>query len=76
MAGFGWATQEIYGHNLMQIGNILLKVPFDSGKPSCIIAHTIKGKGVSFMENQLAWHYQAPNDIQLRQALAELGVLE
>jgi len=73
---FGWAVKEINGHDFNQIENALLSVPFQQGRPSCIIAHTVKGKGVSFMENQLAWHYKAPNDEQLRQALAELGVRE
>ena len=73
---FGWAVQEIDGHNFREIEKALLSVPFDVGQPSCIIAHTIKGKGVSFMENQLAWHYKSPNDEELQQALAELGVSE
>jgi transketolase len=73
---FGWAVQEIDGHNFREIERALLSVPFDVGQPSCIIAHTIKGKGVSFMENQLAWHYRSPNDEELQQALAELGVSE
>ncbi len=73
---FGWRVKEIDGHDFGQIEEALLSVPFQSGKPSCIIAHTIKGKGVSFMENQLAWHYKFPDDEQLRQALAELGVSE
>ena len=73
---FGWAVQEIDGHDFRQIKNALTSLPFKKGQPSCIIAHTIKGKGVSFMENQLAWHYKSPNDEQLRQALAELGVSE
>ena len=73
---FGWATREIDGHNFEQIEAALLSVPFEPGRPSCIIAHTIKGKGVSFMEGQLAWHYKPPNDEQLSQALAELGVFE
>jgi transketolase len=73
---FGWATWEIDGHDFGQIEKALLGVPFEPGRPSCIIAHTVKGKGVSFMEAQLAWHYKPPNDEQLRQALAELGVIE
>ncbi len=73
---FGWATQDIDGHDFEQIENALLSVPFKPGRPSCIIAHTIKGKGVSFMENELAWHYTPPNDDELRRALAELGVFE
>lgn len=71
---FGWATREIDGHDLAQIEKALLSVPFESGRPSCIIAHTVKGKGVSFMEGQLAWHYKSPSNEQLSQALAELGV--
>ncbi|MCK4823104.1 transketolase [bacterium] len=70
---FGWVVREIDGHNFEQIEDVLLKVPFEPGRPSCIIAHTIKGKGVSFMENLLTWHYKPPNDEQLRQALDELG---
>ena len=71
---FGWAVREIDGHNFEQIENALLGVPFEPEQPSCIIAHTVKGKGVSFMENQLIWHYWSPDAEQLRQALAELEV--
>jgi len=73
---FVWAVREIDGHDFRQIERALSSVPFKSGKPSCVIAHTIKGKGVSFMENQLAWHYKSPDDKQLRRALDELGVTE
>ena len=72
---FGWAVREIDGHDYKQIEDALLGVPFETGKPSCVIAHTIKGKGISFMENQIAWHYRSPSDEELRQALAELGGL-
>jgi len=70
---FGWAVREVDGHDFGQIEDALKSVPFKVGRPSCIIAHTVKGKGVSFMENQLAWHYKSPNAEQLKQALAELG---
>jgi transketolase len=70
---FRWAVREIDGHDHTLIQTALSSVPFEPGKPSVIIAHTIKGKGVSFMENQLAWHYRSPNAEQLAQALAELG---
>jgi len=73
---FRWAVREIDGHDYGQIEEALISVPFEPGKPSVIIAHTIKGKGVSFMENQLAWHYKSPNNEQLAQALAELGGCE
>ena len=68
-----WAVREIDGHNHEQIRTACQDLPFEPGKPSVIIAHTVKGKGVSFMENQLAWHYRSPNQEQLAQALAELG---
>lgn len=71
---FGWAVREINGHDFEQIEDALKSVPFKMSQPSCIIAHTVKGKGVSFMENQLAWHYKSPNAEQLKQALAELGL--
>ena len=73
---FGWAVREIDGHNFEQIENALLSVPFEPEQPSCIIAHTIKGKGVSFMENQLIWHYYSPDKEELSRALIELGVSE
>ncbi len=73
---FGWAVEEIDGHDLTRIVGTLQSVPFRAGKPSCIIAHTVKGKGVSFMENKLLWHYRAPSDEELQQALEELGVAE
>ncbi len=69
----GWAVQEIDGHNFEQIEGALEAVPFESGRPSCIIAHTVKGKGVSFMEDELLWHYRSPDDEELARALAEVG---
>src|SRR5258708_35001805 len=69
---FGWGVREIDGHDHGQILDALSGVPFTPGRPSAIIAHTVKGKGVSFMEDQLAWHYKSPNDQQLAQALDEL----
>ena len=71
---FGWAVREVDGHDHAQLAEALEALPFEPGKPSAIIAHTIKGKGVSFMEGQLAWHYKPPNAEQLALALAELGV--
>lgn len=70
---FGWTVREIDGHDHAQIHAALHAVPFETGRPSVVIAHTVKGKGVSFMENKLAWHYKSPSAEQLAQALAELG---
>jgi len=68
-----WEVREIDGHDHGEIEDALTSVPFRPGSPSAVIAHTVKGKGVSFMENQLAWHYKSPDDRQLAQALTELG---
>ena len=68
---FGWETLEIDGHNYQEIYDAIEKAK-KSEKPFAIVANTIKGKGVSFMENQAGWHGKAPNDEQLMQALEEL----
>jgi transketolase len=69
---FGWNVIEIDGHNLDEIRSAYKEAKEFKGKPTLILAHTIKGKGVSFMENQAGWHGIAPNDEQLAQALKEL----
>ena len=69
-----WGLREIDGHNLEEIEGALAALPLEPGHPSCIVAHTVKGKGVSFMENNLLWHYRAPNEQELVQALQELEV--
>lgn len=71
---FGWAVREIDGHDHDEIAECLAATPLERGKPTAIIAHTIKGKGVSFMEGLLDWHYRSPNAEQLTQALTELGI--
>lgn len=71
---FGWEVREVDGHDHAALGTELSALPLKSGKPSVLICHTIKGKGVSFMEDQLLWHYRSPNDEQLEQALLELSV--
>jgi len=70
-AAFGFETQNIEkGHDFTLLHNALQA---KSDRPQALILHTVKGKGVSFMENQLAWHYKSPSDAQLKQALEELG---
>ncbi len=70
---FGWAVREVDGHDHAALGDFLCNTPLEKGKPSFLIAHTIKGKGVSFMENRVEWHYKSPSDEQLAQALEELN---
>lgn len=69
---FGWEAKEIDGHNFGEIISAFENVPFKKGKPSCIIANTVKGKGVSFMENELRWHDKYPDEEEYKRALAEL----
>jgi transketolase len=70
---FGFAVQEINGHDHGALVERLNALPFESGKPSCLIAHTIKGKGVSYAENQPSWHHGVPTREQLAAAAHELG---
>ena len=70
-AAFGWNTTEIDGHDINEIYNAILNAQ-NSDKPYVIVANTIKGKGVSFMENNANWHGKAPNDEELQVALDEL----
>jgi len=71
-SSFGWAVREIDGHDVDAIEQTLCEVPFEPERPSCVIAHTVKGKGVSFMEDKLLWHYRAPQGDEYDQAMAEL----
>lgn len=70
---FGWEVQEVNGHDFNELIAALDHFNDVKGKPYCIIAHTIKGKGVSFMEGQAQWHGKAPKQEDLRKALHELG---
>jgi transketolase len=72
-AAFGWAVREIDGHDHAALTNALGAGPWTPGKPSMLIAHTTKGKGVSFMENKVEWHYRNPDAALLQAALAELA---
>ena len=69
---FGWATREVDGHDVGALMAALNATPFQKGKPSAIIAHTRAGKGVSFMENQVLWHYRVPSKEDLENAYQEL----
>lgn len=69
---FGWEAGEVDGHNIEEIISTLKKVPFKKDKPTAIIAHTVKGKGVSFMEGVSKWHSMLPDDKELKLAQEEL----
>jgi len=69
---FGWEVREIDGHNFEEIEEALAKPAVEKEKPMIIIAHTIKGKGISFMEGKNLYHYKAPSDEEYQKALKEL----
>ena len=71
---FGWAVKEIDGHNLQHINYALSEVPFEKCKPSFVIARTVKGKGISYLENTVDCHYRCVADDDLEAAYKELGV--
>lgn len=71
-----WAVRGIDGHDIPQIRSTLSGVAFSPGLPSCIIANTVKGKGISFMEGDLLWHYRSPDEQEFAAALSELASTE
>lgn len=70
---FGWDVQKIDGHDFKQIAAALEKAKKVTDRPQAVIAETVKGKGVSFMEDQAGWHGKAPDEEQAKQAVKELG---
>ena len=76
-AAFGWSVREVDGHDIPALVEALRAAKAErAGKPCVLVAHTVKGKGVSFMEGQAGWHGKAPNAEQLAAALADLGAAE
>jgi transketolase len=69
---FGWSVREIDGHDIGAILNAVSSVPFEKGKPSVIIANTIKGKGLPFAENQIGYHYHDVDEQMVKESLAIL----
>jgi transketolase len=71
---FGWDAHEIDGHDVGALAKAMSNIPNGSGKPVALIAHTVKGKGVSFMEDDNNWHYRAPTAEEVVKAKKELGL--
>ena len=71
---FGWNTFEVDGHNIDELLRTFSQFPAKNNKPTAIIAHTIKGKGVSFMEDDNNWHYRIPNEEEVKKSKIELGI--
>jgi transketolase len=70
---FNWAVHEVDGHDHQSLRHAFAEASRRVGKPSVLIAHTVKGKGVSFMQNQLEWHYRSPSEAELESAISEIS---
>jgi transketolase len=73
---FGWDTHTVNGHDVADMSETLAALDTSDGTPHVLVARTVFGKGVSFMEGRIKWHYWPMNDEEYRQAMAEIGVLE
>lgn len=73
-SAFGWSAIEVDGHDIAALLDTFTCLPLQPGKPSAIIAHTVKGKGVSFMEDDNNWHYRTPNPDEVQRSRHELGL--
>lgn len=72
LTAFGWSVKEVDGHDLKELEEALNSGPLEEGKPNFIIAHTIKGKGISFMEGNVKWHHGVPKPDEYKEAQSEL----
>lgn len=75
-SAFGFTVREVDGNDIPALVEIFSQIPFQSGKPSLILAHTTKGKGISFIENAVDWHHHVPSDAEFGIAMAELNQAE
>lgn len=72
----GWGVNTMNGHDFSDMRSNLMKVPFEEGRPSLLIANTVKGKGVDEMEDKLEWHYKSPSDREVFSFIKQLGDFE
>jgi transketolase len=73
---FGYSVCNVQGNNIAALLDTFDAVPFEPGKPSLILAHTTKGKGISFIEDKVGWHHRVPTDEEYQQAMQELDQAE
>ena len=73
---FGYAVRHVDGNNVAALAALLERLPFESGKPNLVLARTVKGKGISFMEDKTKWHHRVPTDTEYAAALLELEQAE
>jgi len=75
LVAFGWSVRTVDGHDIAGLTNVLSAIPFEMGRPNMVIAKTVKGKGISFIENDHRWHHKVPSDEEYEQAQQELDNL-
>jgi transketolase len=75
-AAFGFAVRHVNGNDVSELSGLFETLPFESGKPNLVLAHTVKGKGISFMEDNVAWHHRVPTDEEYALAIQELELAE
>jgi len=75
-SAFGYAVRHVDGNNVEELAALLESLPFEPGKPNLVLAHTVKGKGISYMEDQIQWHHRVPTDGEYATALLELDAAE
>jgi transketolase len=69
---FGWSVVDVDGHDVDALLQTFTRIPHEPGQPTCVIARTNKGRGVSFIEDRVEWHHRVPSDAELAAALEEL----
>ena len=73
---FGFAVREVDGNDIPALVDLFSQLPFETGKPNLVLAHTTKGKGISFIEDRVPWHHKVPTQTEFETALSELGLAE
>ena len=75
-SSFGYAVREVDGNDIAALVELFDQLPFEPGKPNLVLAHTTKGKGISFIEDKAPWHHKVPTETEFQIALRELGLAE
>jgi transketolase len=75
-SAFGYAVRHVDGNDVNKLAALFSNLPFEQGKPSLVLAHTVKGKGISYMEDKVQWHHRVPTDVEYSAALLELDGAE
>jgi transketolase len=71
-AAFGYAVRHVDGNDVAALSDLFAQLPFEPGKPNLVLAHTVKGKGISFIEDKVKWHHHVPTDQEYATAISEL----